>query len=296
MKLKEIYKNSNGEIGGVSKALPRISFEVFPPKNGDIEGKILELKKELGVLKSFSPSLISITYGAGGGGNVNAFEIINVVKNGLNLTPMPHFTCVCKDKTFIEEYLNKIEDLNIENILALRGDIPEGQEGFEGVFKYANELVEFIKSRSNLSVGVAGYPEGHMESASLDEDIKNLKKKVDAGADAIFTQLFFDNSKFFEYCEKLEKADIRIPVIAGILPISSYSQTEKMIKLCRAQLSVGLKNDLEKYKDSPEDIQKIGTEFAIKQCEELIKSGISGLHFYCLNKSEPVATILKNIL
>ena len=296
MKLKEIYENSSREIGGTSKVLPKISFEVFPPKNCDVKSKILELKSEFAILKQFSPSLISITYGAGGAGSVNPFEIIGILENDLKLTPMPHFTCICKDKKFIEEYLEKIEKMKIENILALRGDAPNGKSSFDGAFQYANELVEFIKSRSKLSVGVAGYPEGHSESASLDEDIKNLKKKVDAGADAIFTQLFFENSKFFEYCEKLKKAGINIPVVAGILPISSYAQTEKMIALCGAKLPAGLKSVLDKYKDSPEDIKKIGMEFAVKQCRELIANGVLGLHFYCLNKSEPVATVLKNIL
>ena len=297
MKLREIYKKTQTKENiALSNKRPVISFEVFPPKVGNIDEKIKLLFDELKILKKFSPSLISVTYGAGGTTAENAIEITRKLISELSLTPMPHFTCILKNKKIVLEYLELIQKMGIENILALRGDIPEGMKNTGGEFRWANELVEFIKARTDLSIGVAGYPEGHIESKTLADDIKNLKRKVAAGADVIYTQLFFDNNIFFKYLEETKKADIKIPIIPGILPVSSYSQLEKMVKLCRVTIPDKFREQLEKYQDSPDDIKKIGIEFASKQCAELIKSGVPGLHFYCLNKSQPAASILENIL
>ncbi len=297
MKLNEIYSHQDkvANLFFVQKK-PIISFEVFPPKGDDFEQKVENLCNEMKILKLYRPSLISITHGAGGSNVENSLEITQKMQQELNLTPMPHFTCICRDKTYIENYLQTIVNMGIENILALRGDMTTDYEETDSEFRYASDLVRFIKSKTNLSIGVAGYPEGHSECVSLEKDIENLKKKVDEGADVIYTQLFFDNTNFDKYVQLVRDAGITIPIIPGILPISSYSQLEKMVNLCKTVVPKSLSETLEKNKNNPEDIKKIGIEYASYQCQQLIDMGVNGLHFYCLNKSEPVRSILENIL
>lgn len=276
MKLREIY-NTDKTV---------ISFEVFPPKENS--EKLLE---EIKVLKHHNPAFISLTYGAGGNEN-KSFELLKQIKDtGINV--MPHFTCISTTKENIEKNINKLIDLKIENILALRGDIPENKELQKHDFNYASDLVEFIKHKTNLSIGVAGYPEGHIESPDLDTDINYLKDKVDKGADAIFTQLFFDNNNFYKFIDKTEKAGINIPIIPGIMPIISKKQVEKMVKLANITVPPNVQENISKLKDK--DLIEFGIEYATSQCEELIKNGIKGLHFYTLNKSYSTNEILNNI-
>lgn len=276
MKLREIY-NTDKTV---------ISFEVFPPKENS--EKLLE---EIKVLKHHNPAFISLTYGAGGNEN-KSFELLKQIKDtGINV--MPHFTCISTTKKNIERNINKLIDLKIENILALRGDIPENKELQKHDFNYASDLVEFIKHKTNLSIGVAGYPEGHIESPDLDTDINYLKAKVDKGADAIFTQLFFDNNNFYKFIDKTEKAGINIPIIPGIMPIISEKQVEKMVKLANITVPKNVQENISKLKDK--DLIEFGIEYATSQCEDLIKNEIKGLHFYTLNKSYSTNQILNNI-
>lgn len=276
MKLREIYNTDKTAI----------SFEVFPPKENS--EKLLE---EIKVLKEHNPAFISLTYGAGGNEN-KSFELLKQIKDtGINV--MPHFTCITTTKENIEKNINTIINLNIENILALRGDIPENKELQKHDFNYASDLVEFIKHKTNLSIGVAGYPEGHIESPDLDTDINYLKAKVDKGADAIFTQLFFDNNNFYKFIDKTEKAGINIPIIPGIMPIISEKQVEKMVKLANITVPKNVQENISKLKDK--DLIEFGIEYATSQCEDLIKNGIKGLHFYTLNKSYSTNQILNNI-
>ncbi len=274
---------------------PIISFEVFPPKE-DVTNKNLAIVNEIRQLMQFNPRLVSVTYGAGGTTKANSLELARLIKRELKLDVMPHFTCKNSSKEFIENYLSEIEEECFENVLALRGDIPLGEEITCHDFKYANELVEFIKSKTNLSVGVAGYPEGHSESRDLDFDIENLKKKFDAGANAIYTQLFFDNTYFYNYCEKVQKAGINLPVIPGILPITSYNQLSKMILLCGVDVPSSLRSKLEKYKHDSNAVKEIGLDFAISQTQKLMDFGVPGMHFYILNKALPTFDILETLL
>ena len=287
MKLKEIYQKSNNT--------PVISYEVFPPKE-DIDGKKTEtLFSELLILKKYSPSLISVTYGAGGSNQNESIDIINRIQNELNVTPMPHFTCVSTSEENIKLYLKSIEKFGVENILALRGDIPEDGNICKD-FKYAYELVNCIKKQSSLSVAVAGYPEGHKEAESLAKDIDYLKKKIDCGADLIYTQLFFDNNHFFSFVDLCIVKGIDVPVVPGILPVTSFKQLKKMASLCKVEIPKAFHEKLEKHKDDKDYIKKCGIEYAISQCETLVQNGIVGLHFYTLNKSKAVSEILSNIL
>ena len=280
MKLKEIYTNN--------KNFPLISFEVFPPKSDD--KKLIE---EIKVLKQYTPQFISLTYGAGGNGN-KSFELLNIIRN-LGINVVPHFTCITSSKKSVNERLIKIEKSGIENILALRGDIPTCESDRHFDFNYANELVAFIKDKTNLSIGVAGYPEGHIESPDLHSDILNLKKKVNAGADVIFTQLFFDNKKFYNYTEILREKGINLPVIAGIMPIISKNQLQKMTSMARVTIPNIINEKAEKYADDPISLRDFGIDYATEQCLDLIKNNVEGLHFFTLNKSYSTAKILENI-
>lgn len=296
MTLKEIYSEFKGQKAGVlASRNPVISFEIFPPKNDEDGSKLEKLVGHLKVLKKYNPAFISLTYGAGGTTQSSSLHIIERIKSELNLSLMPHFTCVGSSKVQVNEYLKEIQALNIKNILALRGDIPQGMEQKHFDFNHANELVEYIKSETILSIGVAGYPECHIDCDDLLLDLKNLKHKVDAGADAIFTQMFFDNNKFFDFVDLAREEGIDIPIIPGILPIMSYGQLERMLSMARVTIPSSLMDKLDKFKDKPEEIKKLGIEFASNQCRQLIDAGVAGLHFYTLNTSSSVAPILDNL-
>lgn len=284
--LSEIYQKTG--VGSAFNYNKKISFEVFPPKNGDISN----LFEELRILKRYNPVLVSLTYSASGGLNRFSLDDIKSIRD-LDLTLMPHFTCVSMLKNEIEKHIRSIENFGIENILALRGDIPDYIDINDIDFKHANELVEFIEAKTTLSIAVAGYPEGHIESLSLEDDIKYLKKKVDAGASAIFTQLFYDNSLFYDYIERVRNSGINLPVIAGIMPIRSLEQIKKMTGMARITLPQNLKNLIEKY---PDDIKTVGLDYVTEQCNDLILNNVDGLHFYTLNHSDIVSKILDNIL
>ena len=277
MKLSEIYSTHKTII----------SFEVFPPKS-----EPEKLLKETAILANHNPAFISLTYGAGGNENKSFNLLKNIKDAGINV--MPHFTCITSTKENIEKDIKKLTELGIENILALRGDIPQDKSLMKHDFHYANELVSFIKEKTNLSVGVAGYPEGHIESPDLKTDIDNLKRKVDAGADAIFTQLFFENGFFFDYVNRVRDAGITIPVIAGIMPVISKKQVNKMTSMANISVPKKLKEALEKYQDNA--LLDFGIEFATEQCRQLIKESVKGLHFYTLNKSYSTDKILRNII
>ena len=273
---------------------PIISYEVFPPKNDQNGDKLNNLIQELTVLKKYNPSLVSVTYGAGGSNREQSVDIIQRIKDELKLNPMPHFTCVSCSEKDIKDYLTNIERLGIKNILALRGDIPDGE--FCRDFLHASELVEFIKDGHDLSVAVAGYPETHNESCSFEDDIKWLKYKVDKGADVIYTQLFFDNNKYFGFVEVCADEGINVPIIPGILPVTNYNQLLKMTSLCKVTIPKVFIDKLEKHKDDRDYTRKLGIDFASYQCRQLIDAGVKGLHFYTLNKSDAVCEILENIL
>ena len=276
MRLDEIYK----------KELP-ISFEVFPEEN------ISNVYNVLAELKKYNPSLVSLTYGAGGKNKEFSKSIVREMKSVYNL--MPHFTCICNSRENVENDIVNLESLGIKNILALRGDIPKDNNTMCYMdFKHANDLVSFIKSKTDLSIGVAGYPEGHIESPDIKTDLKYLKQKVETGADVIYTQLFFNNDKFYSFVENVHKMGIDKPIIPGIMPIISQKQVDKMTSLAKIEVPKIVQEKLEKY--SSADLKEFGVEYASTQCEGLIKFGVEGLHFYTLNKAYSTSKILDNIL
>lgn len=288
MKLREIYNNKK----------PVISYEIFPPKGEgeELTAKISALLNELKELVEFNPSFISVTYGAGGSTRERTFELVLKIRDMLGVTTLPHFTCVGASKDEILVSLKEIQALNIKNILALRGDPPKGQENFvrpKDGFGYANELVEFIRANVDLGVAVAGYPEGHQEAESLEKDILNLKRKVDAGADVIITQLFFDNKYYYDFVEKTRNVGINIPIVPGILPVSSLNQLQKVTSLCKCTLPAELVNGLKERENNPEAMKEFGLDFAIRQCRDLIQNNVPGIHFYTLNKAFATKKVLE---
>jgi methylenetetrahydrofolate reductase (NADPH) len=282
MKIKEMHRQKNFTL----------SFEVFPPKR---EGNLESLYATIKELKDLKPDFISVTYGAGGSTREKTIEIASKVKNEFNLEVLAHLTCVQSTKDDIAGILDLLKVDNVENILALRGDPPEGTNKFlktAGGFGYANELVEFIKMRDDFSIGVAGYPEGHIEAPSLDVDMMNLKRKIDAGADFIITQMFFINDAFYKFRDRALALKINIPIIPGIFPILNNNQFTRIISLSGAKIPNRLREKIEKNRDNPEDVEKYGIEFAINQIENLLNNEIAGCHLYCMNKSIPVKKIL----
>jgi methylenetetrahydrofolate reductase (NADPH) len=272
-----------------------LSFEVFPPKR---EGNLESLYVTIAELGELKPDFISVTYGAGGSTREKTIEISSKVKNAFKLEVLAHLTCVQSTRDDIAKILDSLKEENVENVLALRGDPPEGMERFiktEGGFGYANELVQFIKTRTDFSIGVAGYPEGHIEAPNLKADMINLKRKVDAGADFIITQLFFNNDAFYNFRDRAMALGIDVPILPGIFPILNYNQITRIASLAGVRIPSRLREKVEKNKDNPQEVEKYGIEYAIIQVDNLIKNEIAGLHLYCMNKSHPVKKILAEL-
>jgi len=270
------------------------SFEIFPPKTEKGEKN---LWNEMEKMKKFSPGFISVTYGAGGSTREKTLDIAIKLKNQFDFSPLVHFTCVGSSKDEIADYLGRVKKLGIENILALRGDPPIGEEKFVAPvdgFSYANELVEFIKGYNGFTIATAAYPEGHQEAPDFEADIENLKRKVDAGSDMLITQLFYENERFYKFMNLIEKKGIKIPVIPGIMPVTGLNQVQKITGMCGASVPEKLSKALSLC-SSDQQVCDSGVEYSIKQCQELKSWGVKGLHFYTLNKSDIVGTIIENL-
>jgi len=272
-----------------------LSFEFFPPKReGNLENLFLTIQE----LSAWKPDFISVTYGAGGSTREKSLEIASRVKKEFQMEVLAHLTCVQSTKDDIARILEAFRAANIENILALRGDPPAGAEKFikpEGGFSYASDLVEFIKQMEYFSIGVAGSPEGHIEAPSLEEDIMNLKRKVDAGADFIITQLFFDNSYFYRFRDLAMTLGMSIPIIPGVFPILNFKQVQRIAGLCGASIPGKLAQKIEKVRDNNEEVEKYGIEYAVRQIEDLIRNDVAGIHIYSMNRSEPVECICNEL-
>ena len=270
-----------------------LSFELFPPKT---EQGMTNLFAHVQQLMEFEPSYITCTYGAGGSTQDRTLSVISKVRQEFNLPVATHLTCVGRTSEEIRQYLQRAAESEVENVVALRGDPPKGETGFQrvaGGFGYANELVTFIKAEfPQLGIAVAGYPETHQEAPSAEFDLENLKRKVDAGADAIITQLFYDNRDFLQFRQKCEQAGIGVPIIPGLLPITNLEQIKRITSLCAAKLPTNLLADLEKHTDDTDGQFEVGIEHAARQTEELLGAGVAGIHYYVLNKSEAAQRVL----
>ena len=273
-----------------------LSFELFPPKTG---AGMTSLFDHVESLVAHQPSYITCTYGAGGSTQEKTLEVISKVREKYNLSVATHLTCVGLTAAQLGDYLQRALDLGVENVVALRGDPPQGETEFSapmGGFAYANELVAFIRDNfPTLGIAVGGYPETHQQASSPEADLENLKRKVDAGADVIITQLFFDNRDFFDFCQRCENSGISVPIVPGLLPVTNGTQIQRIATLCGAKLPPTFVDQLQQHADDPAAQFEIGVEFATQQTAELLRAGVAGLHFYVLNKSEATDRVLNSI-
>jgi methylenetetrahydrofolate reductase (NADPH) len=246
-------------------------------------------------LQGLRPDFISVTYGAGGNaGDMATCEIASAIKNKYGIEPLAHLTCVNYNRAEIEQILDHLQQCGIENILALRGDInPDIPPKNE--FRYASELVAFIKEYGGFHISAACYPEGHIGSESLITDVLNLRKKVDAGAEHLISQLFFDNSHFYSFLEKARIAGIMVPIEAGIMPVVNKAQIERMVTLCGASLPVKFTKMMQRFEHSPEALRDAGIAYAVDQIVDLISQGVEGIHLYTMNNSYIAKKIHSNI-
>lgn len=281
MKIKELFKQKQ----------PTISFEVFPPNKIYTLEKIYEVIDELSLLK---PDFMSVTYGAGGSTRRNTVDIASKIKNINNIEALAHLTCIGATKKEIDEILKDLNKNNIENIMALRGDIPQECENKIGEFSHANDLIKYIKEYGDFSIGGAFYPEGHQETNDL-LDLFNLKTKVDSGTDFLISQIFFENEKFYEFKEKLGKLNIKTPLIAGVMPITNGKQIRRITSMCGCSIPEKLKKILDRYEDNPIAMREAGIAYAMEQIIELISDDIAGIHIYTMNRVEASKKIMENI-
>ncbi len=276
---------------------PAVSFEFFPPKTEDGERTLFG--KTIPELIQLKPDYCSVTYGAGGTTRDKTIGIVDRIQRDHGLTTMMHLTCVNSTKEELASVLAEAKARGITNVLALRGDPPGGTGEWEataGGFTYSSELVAFLKQLGGFSIGTAGFPEGHIaQKAGKLADWGFLREKIAAGADFVVTQLFFDNEDFYRFHEHLAKHGITVPIIPGILPVSSAKQTKKFTEMCGARLPEPFLKRLDEIGDDDEMATKFGIEYASEQCRALLKFGVPGLHFYTLNKVRSTTAIVRNL-
>ena len=284
MKIKEILQQKR-----------TVSCEFFPPREED---GIPAVFRAIDRVSSFNPDFVSVTYGAGGSTRDFTERITMQVKQETDLEVMAHLTCVAQTREEVHEVLGRLDEAGVENVIALRGDPPRGQEDFvpaEGGFGHATELIDHIRSNFDFGLAAACYPEGHTESPDLDSDIQYALQKVEKGADFLITQLFYDNKYFFELMERAQRAGIDVPIIPGVLPILNTAQIRRFTSLCGATIPTDLDTKLEEYAEDDSAVRELGVEFASRQVEELWENGVPGIHFYVLNRSYSVSRILANL-
>ena len=289
--IRDIY------AAGQAAKRPVISFEFFPPKTEEGDRNLLE--RQIPALFKLRPDFCSVTYGAGGGTRDKTLMLVDRIQQQHGLTALAHLTCAGHTREQLRELLDKIRALGCQNILALRGDPPGGGDfqSAPGGFQFASQLVSFIRQSGDFSIGVAGFPEGHLAcKEGKHADWQHLKEKVDAGADFVLTQLFFDNADYFEFRDYVAgRLGVRVPLVPGIVPILSAAQITRFTQLCGAKMPPALRARLDSLADDDEAAAAFGMEYATRQCEELLRASVPGLHFYTLNKARSTVQVLKNL-
>jgi methylenetetrahydrofolate reductase (NADPH) len=280
----------------LGKGLPAVSFEFFPPKS---DAGFQQLFQTIEELKPIQPSYVSVTYGAGGSTRQKTVELVERIQREARIRAMAHLTCVGHTADQIGGILDDIWNTGIRNVLALRGDPPQGQSQFvatEGGFAYANELVSYVRGRHDFCIAAAGYPEGHPQCLNRTRDMEHLKRKVDNGANFVVTQLFFDNAEFYRFRDEARAMGIKVPIIAGIMPITNVSQIKRFISMCGAKIPHRLLTKLEAIEPSgPDAVHQMGVDYAAMQCRDLLFNDVDGLHFYTLNKSKATVEVCQRL-
>ncbi|HVA38825.1 MAG TPA: methylenetetrahydrofolate reductase [NAD(P)H] [Candidatus Dormibacteraeota bacterium] len=275
---------------------PAFSFEFFPPKNEEAMAALLET---VAALKALNPAFVSVTYGAGGSTRARTIDVTKAVKRDLGIEAMAHLTCVGASADELRATLDDFRAAGIENVLALRGDPPQGESAFtpvEGGFSHADELVRLVRERGDFCVGGACYPERHLEAPDEATDLRHLRGKVEAGAEFLITQLFFDNERYFSFVERARRAGIDVPIIPGIMPITNAAQIERFTRMCGAGIPAPLMAELEARRDEPEAVLDLGVAYATWQCVDLLARGVPAIHFYTLNKSPATRAVVSALL
>ena len=272
-----------------------ISCEFFPPKTAEGMDAVF---RAVDRLKAFRPDFVSVTYGAGGSTRGFTEEIVTRIKTEAELEVMAHQTCIGQTKEEVHNSLARLEAAGIENVIALRGDLPQVDSAVTNVnnsFSHASDLIRHIRGNFKFCVAAACYPEGHTESVDLDSDIEHTKLKVNHGIDFLITQLFYDNNDYFEFVDRANKSGINVPIIPGILPILSTSQIRRFTALCGAKIPAALDQQLDKFSEDDNAVRELGVEYATRQVQGLWNTGVPGIHFYVLNRSYSVSQILTNL-
>ena len=276
------------------KKHPKVySFEFFPPKT---EKGVANLRNTRDQLASLGPRFFSVTFGAGGSTRERTFDTVREIQRESGIKASPHLSCIGSTKANIRDILNLYRNENINHIVALRGDLPSGM-GLPGEFRYANELVEFIRAETgdHFHIEVAAYPEFHPQARNADTDLANFKRKVDAGADSAITQYFFNPYAYFHFVERCEKMAIDLPIVPGIMPITNYTQLARFSDMCGAEIPRWVRKRLETYGDNRDSILAFGEEVVTEMCQALLDAGAPGLHFYTMNQAGPSKAIWKNL-
>jgi len=271
---------------------PVFSFEFFPPKTPEGERNLYAALEEL---KTLEPSFVSVTYGAGGSTREKTIEIVKRIREQYGLEAMAHFTCVGATVQELRATLEEMRAAGIDNVLALRGDPPAGEEEWiktDGGLEYSRELVELISADYPFAIGAACFPETHIHAASPEADLEYLREKVRAGVDFLITQLFFDNALYFDFLARARAAGVDVPIIPGVMPITRVGQVERMADVCGASIPDGLRRELHARGEDPEAVLDFGVAYATLQCAELLAAGAPGIHFYTLNRSPATRAIL----
>lgn len=268
-----------------------LSFEVFPPKKIEKYDSVQAATEGVAALH---PSFMSVTYGAGGGTSEFTLNIAKNIRDKYGVEVLPHLTCVSSTKAHVHEMIQKFKEYGFENVMALRGDIPEGGAPYDD-YHYASELVADIKSQGDFCIGGACYPDGHVECAHKDDDIKNLKRKVDAGVGFLTTQMFFDNAEFFNFLYRLREQDIRVPVLAGIMPITNQKQLGRSVALSGTTVPTRFKEIVDKFGEHPEAMKQAGIIYATEQIIDLIANDVKHIHVYSMNKPDVAEAIQRNL-
>jgi methylenetetrahydrofolate reductase (NADPH) len=269
------------------KPHPLRSLEFFPPKD---DTGVAALRETALTLKRIAPDFVSVTYGAGGSTRERTAQVSRILREEIGFTVMPHLTCVGHSRFELNDVADQLHSAGYRNIMTLRGDPPKGDTTFQPTpdgLRYASELVALLKARHpDFCLGVGGYPEKHPEAASLEVDLDNLKRKVDAGADFITTQLFFDNAVYYRFVERCRARGINIPIVPGIMPVLSLKQIKRFTEMCGAHLPAQLTKRLEAAGDHPEVVEALGIEWALTQIRDLLSRGAPGYHLYILNRAK----------
>jgi methylenetetrahydrofolate reductase (NADPH) len=276
----------------ISERRPTFSIEFFPPKTPEAAEQLYETAREL---RALEPDFVSVTYGAGGANRDGTVEVTTALKDEIGFETMAHLSCVGETTEGLAQTLDRIEAAGIENVFALRGDPPRGQEDFvqpEGGLGSAADLAAFISAGWDFGIGGACFPEVHPEAPDLETDLRYLKTKVDAGASFLITQLFFDNQVYFDFVRAARERGIEVPILAGVIPVATFAQTKRICDLCDASIPSRLEAAFEAAGGDPEREFELGIAYAAQQCAELLIAGCPGIHFYALNKAPATRAVL----